>query len=334
MHAVLSSRVDADMVKRALLGSAEAVCRHLLPAGKREGKEWRCGNLRGDPGHSLSVNLDSGVFEDFATSEKAGNLLELWRQVRGVDFATALREAAAFIGQAMPDVRKDDDDAARKRSQWPAFEKGNRRERLAVASLRGIAPEGIELASERGHLLFADWRNSPCWIITDSRRANAQARRIDGKPFVVEGESRKAITLPGSRAGIPIGLNEAREFPNVAIVEGGPDLLAAHGVIWAEDRKDVAAVAMLGAGHRPSVAAWSALAGKTARIYCHRDTHGMKAGQEWGQTILAAGASKIDGFRFDGLRKVDGADVEDLNDLLALHPDDSEARRDVWEILP
>jgi hypothetical protein len=34
-----------------------------------------------------------------------------------------------------------------------------------------------------------------------------------------------------------------------------------------------------------------------------------------------AGALKVDGFRFDGLRKVDGSPVEDLNDLLALHSD-------------
>ena len=35
---------------------------------------------------------------------------------------------------------------------------------------------------------------------------------MDGKPFVVEGQNRKAITLPGSRAGTPLGLNEAKEF--------------------------------------------------------------------------------------------------------------------------
>jgi hypothetical protein len=129
-------------------------------------------------------------------------------------------------------------------------------------------------------------------------------------------------------------LYEAREFPAVAIVEGGPDMLAAHGCIWAEDRKDVAVVAVLGASNRPSVALWSALAGKRIRIFCHRDNAGMAAGIAWGQAIIAAGAAKIDGFRFDGLRIADGSPVEDLNDLLALAPDDFEARRDVWEVLP
>ena len=234
-----------------------------------------------------------------------------------------------FAGKSKPD-----DDAARKRASWPDFETGSHCDFLTVSNLRGIAIEGIELASERGLLRFADRRNFPCWIVTDSRRLNAQARRMDGLPFVVEGESRKAITLPGSRAGIPIGLREATEFPAVAIVEGGPDLLAAHGCMWAEGRQDVAAVAMLGAGNRPSVAAWLPLKGKRVRVYCHRDTAGMEAGKAWGKAILEAGAAKIDGFRFDGLRKVDGLPVEDLNDLLALDPDDFEARRDVWEILP
>jgi len=334
MSAVVASRVDADMVKRALLDRAEPVCRHLLPAGKRDGNEWHCGNLRGESGQSLKINLAEGIWRDFATGESGSNLLELWRQVRGVDFAAALREASAFTGQAMPEPARKDDDAARKRANWPAFSQLSRRQKLTLASLRGIAPEGIELASERGLVLSARWKNHDCYLVTDSRRLNAQARRMDGKPLIVDGREVKAQTLPGSRAGIPIGLHEAREFPAVAIVEGGPDLLAAHGCIWAEDRKDVAAVAVLGASNRPSVAVWSALAGKRVRVYCHRDDAGMEAGQEWGKAILMAGAVKVEGFRFDGLRKVDGNDVQDLNDLLALAPDDFEARRDVWEVLP
>jgi hypothetical protein len=42
------------------------------------------GNLRGDPGQSLSINLITGIWSDFSTGEKGSNLLELWRQVRGL----------------------------------------------------------------------------------------------------------------------------------------------------------------------------------------------------------------------------------------------------------
>lgn len=91
---------------------------------------------------------------------------------------------------------------------------------------------------------------------------------------------------------------------------------------------------MLGAGHRPTPAAWAALAGKHVKIYFHRDAAGVAAGIAWGGDIRLAGAAKVEGFHFDGLRKLDGSPVNDLNDLLALHSDDFEAHRDTWEVLP
>jgi hypothetical protein len=94
---ITAPALDASAIKAELLARAETVCLHLLSAGKRAGCEWRCGSLRGEAGASLSINLASGVWQDFAAGQKGSNLLELWRQVRGVDFATALREAAEFL---------------------------------------------------------------------------------------------------------------------------------------------------------------------------------------------------------------------------------------------
>ena len=321
--------------KSALLNQAENVCYHLLPNGKRHGSEWCCGSLRGEPGRSLAINLSTGLWCDFATGESGSNLLELWRQVHGTDFPTALRESSSFCGLIPPAANLHAADAARKRAQWPALAIGSQRDLMAVANLRGIAPEGIEIASKRGLLWFADWHGRPCWIITDRSRMNAQARRMDGQSFAVNGASRKALTFPGSRAGMPIGLDEAKAFPNVAVVEGGPDSLAAHACIWAEDREDdVAVVAVLGASNRPSAAVWAPLAGKRVRVYCHHDDAGMAAARAWAEAIVKAGCADIDGFRFDGMRQVDGSDVTDLNDLFALHPDDFEVRRDTWVVLP
>jgi hypothetical protein len=328
--------VRADDVKCRLLARAEAVCRHLLPAGKRVRNDWICGGVDGRPGRSLSVNLAKGVWKDFATGDAGSNLLELWRQVRRTDFVTALTEAARFCGQTLPQPVRNRDVVGKtlQRGTWPTFEVGTRQDLIALANRRGIAVEGIELARERGLLRFAVRYGHRCWIVTDSRRLNAQARRLDGQPFIVDGKPAKALTLPGSQAGTPIGLIETKRFPAVAVVEGGPDLLAAHGCMWAEGRSDVAAVAMLGAGHRPLSAAWAALYGKQVKIYFHRDAEGEDAGIAWGGEIRMAGATKVEGFRFDGLRKVDCSPVNDLNDLLALHPDDFESHRDTWEILP
>ena len=70
------------------------------------------------------------------------------------------------------------------------------------------------------------------WIITDCRRMNAQARRLDGEGWEHRWRSQKAWTLPGSIGALPIGLYEALDFPNIALVEGGPDLLAAFHLAW------------------------------------------------------------------------------------------------------
>jgi hypothetical protein len=325
---------DIETLKRELVRHAEQVCHHLLPSGKRAGGAWLCGNLMGDEGRSLSVNLATGIWCDFATGQSGSNLLELWRQVRGLQFASTLREASAFCGVSSNPHVSAVEDKIKQRARWPKFEIGGHKDLLRVAILRAIALEGIELASTRGLLRFANWRNHPCWIITDSQRMIAQARRMDGEPFAIGSDQCKTITLPGSYAGIPIGLNESREFSTVVIVEGGPDLLAAHACMWAEDRTDVAAVAVLGAGQRPITAIWSVFKEKRVRVYCHRDSAGMKAGRAWNRSLVAAEAAKVDGFKFDGLRKFDDSPVNDLNDLLLLHCDDFEARHDVWEVLP
>lgn len=80
------------------------VAHHLLPSGKREGAEWRVGSVNGEKGQSLGVHLKgekAGVWCDFSTGE-TGDLLDLWRAVRGCDMGTALAEAKSYLGIADP----------------------------------------------------------------------------------------------------------------------------------------------------------------------------------------------------------------------------------------
>lgn len=77
------------------------VCMHLLPNGKREGKEWRAGSLAGDKGQSLGVCLQGdriGVWQDFATGETGGDLLDLWASVNRCGVGQAMAEAKKYLG--------------------------------------------------------------------------------------------------------------------------------------------------------------------------------------------------------------------------------------------
>lgn len=56
-----------------------------FPAGKFTGREYVVGNLAGEPGKTLSINSQTGVWEDFATGEKGSDLIALFAAKEGVE---------------------------------------------------------------------------------------------------------------------------------------------------------------------------------------------------------------------------------------------------------
>ena len=210
----------------------------------------------------------------------------------------------------------------------------------SVAERRGLSVAGLELAATRGLLWFGSphtpphWQGQPSWIVTDSMRVNAQARKMDGTTWAHIRE-KKAYTLPSSQAAWPIGTSEADNMPCVMVVEGGPDLLAAHHFIVAEGREaNTAVIAVLGAWITVSEDALLHLANKRVRIFPHLDTAGAEAALRWARQLERVGC-EVDAFAFDGLHRSDGGAVTDLNDLATLDADDFEAERTVLErILP
>jgi hypothetical protein len=87
-------------VARALAKRIDELAPYLLPGGRREGAEWRCGSVAGEPGDSLGVHLTgakAGVWGDFATGE-CGDGLDLVRAVLELDMANAIRWAVRWLG--------------------------------------------------------------------------------------------------------------------------------------------------------------------------------------------------------------------------------------------
>lgn len=91
-----------DLAQR-LGRQAEAVCRHYLSAGRRQGHYWQVGDVRNSPGRSMFVRLrDSvkgraGKWTDAATGEH-GDLLDVIRESRALfGFAEVVAEAEAFL---------------------------------------------------------------------------------------------------------------------------------------------------------------------------------------------------------------------------------------------
>ncbi len=202
--------------------------------------------------------------------------------------------------------------------------RGNEAELRQVAALRGLSIAGIKMAGRSGLLLFGRVCGFPCWIVTDTTRTLAQARRTDGRPFPAFGSlpKRKTHTLKGSCQSWPVGIREASNFPSVLLVEGGPDLLAACHFIAETNRElDLAPVAMLGAGNRLPVNALALFRGKRVRIYPDADPSGEEAAARWASQLVGAGAGPVDVFGFRGLSLPSGQTVKDLNDAARMAAD-------------
>ena len=97
----------AAAVAAALGARAEEVCRRYLPHGRKSGRYWTAGDIRGARGRSLFVRLAPpgvpGKWTDASTAEH-GDLLDLIRIASGAgSLRAALAEAHAFLASpAMP----------------------------------------------------------------------------------------------------------------------------------------------------------------------------------------------------------------------------------------
>ena len=103
------SRHDASDLAQRLRRQAEAVCRHYLSSGRREGRYWLVGDVRNTPGRSMYVRLKdspkgpAGKWTDAATGEH-GDLLDVIRDSCGlIDFKDVADEARTFLSMPQPE---------------------------------------------------------------------------------------------------------------------------------------------------------------------------------------------------------------------------------------
>src|SRR5579885_1726252 len=98
---IVARPIDLGTLSAMLGDRAEVLCRELLPAGTREGAEWRIGSVAGEAGRSMAVRLSgakAGVWCDWA-ADQSGDALDLVAAVlfRG-DKASAVKWARAWLG--------------------------------------------------------------------------------------------------------------------------------------------------------------------------------------------------------------------------------------------
>jgi Toprim domain len=133
----------AAEIARRLADHAEAVCRHYLSHGRREGRYWLVGNVANAPGRSLYVRLvatadgrgAAGKWTDGATGEH-GDLLDIIaRSQEYARLGETLAEARRFLGVPRPDPDPGDRPGRRARAPGGTAEAARR----LLAASRDIA---------------------------------------------------------------------------------------------------------------------------------------------------------------------------------------------------
>ncbi len=197
-----------------------------------------------------------------------------------------------------------------------------------LSELRHISVAALEWAQSRGVLVFGKFGGFDCYGTTDSSGKVLEVRRLDGENFPAFGElgERKSHAVKGSQKSWPVGIKESLPSKSIALVEGLPDLLAAHDLILREQAPDKAAlvlscapVGMLAASVRIADEALPFFANKLTVIYPHADEAGLTAAGRWHQQIQSVGGQVVL-FDTSAIKGLTSGKVKDLNDFL-IHND-------------
>ena len=86
--------------------NGRTICERWLPGGRAEGHEWvalnptRVDNSLG----SFRINLRTGKWADFATGDKGGDFVSLYKFLSGCSVVEAARTVAGMVGHPFGDT--------------------------------------------------------------------------------------------------------------------------------------------------------------------------------------------------------------------------------------
>lgn len=91
-------KLDFQGLNRHLLARAHTLLSSWLPGGRVVGHEFKAGDITGSTGESLSINMQTGKWADFAADLRGGDLISLYAAIRGINAGDAFRQLSADHG--------------------------------------------------------------------------------------------------------------------------------------------------------------------------------------------------------------------------------------------
>src|SRR3974377_673723 len=82
----------------SLLADAHPLLARCFPAGRFFGATFKVGNIEGDAGDALSVDCNSGRWDDQASGERGDDLISLYGAIHWLSRAEAAQELMGLFG--------------------------------------------------------------------------------------------------------------------------------------------------------------------------------------------------------------------------------------------
>lgn len=273
-----TSRINFEQINALALAQLPSLVEQWFPDGKRVGNEYKIGDIYGSPGDSLSINLDTGLWADFAGDDRGGDPVSLYAAMTSKSQIDAARELAEILGAGAPIEARTAPAKPKPKSDKPQW--------TPVLPVPDDAP-----GPSFRHRAYGE--PARVWTYRDAEgRVLGYVCRFDmpdgGKEviprtFCDNGKGRREWRWLSFAKPRPLyGLDEIAKRPNaqVIICEGEKATDAARELFPA-----AVVVSWAGGGKAVKHADWSALAGRKVVIWPDWDRKTYKKGPRAGEIM-------------------------------------------------
>lgn len=267
--------IDFSALHTRLIGQSRSLLPAWFPAGKFRGSEFVVGNLRGDPGDSLSINWTTGQWADFASSDKGGDLISLY---------------AAIHSLSQPD-------AARQLNDEPAYAPAELQHKKGKRNVVAPVPDGVReclcLHWKLGKAVHVwNYRDADGRLLGHVARYDLETIGANGKrdketipwTYAVDAKGKGKWGMGGFAVPRPLyGLDDLAKRVNepVMIVEGEKAAEAARAFA-----RQYVVITWPGGCHAVHKVDWLPLKGRTVLLWPDCDNPGIEAMWKLGHMLL------------------------------------------------
>jgi len=323
--------IDSQRLDEVVRSNIETLCRHFFPAGRKEGGEWKIGDVTGGAGDSLGIQLtgaNAGLWHDRATGD-GGKFTKLLMQNRGVTFRDAVELIERTLGVSATQENSTTTTGVKQfgNVRWhQCVQRMTPDKRAELCTYRNYSPSFVDWLVDHQLIgIFKDKNGVGRWAFPVHHQGKVAAVHCE-----VPGEERKVWFYWPKLADLglklaPFVLGDLATATEAHLHESQWDLLAEADVLtFDQENQGIALIATLGSSN-------GALAGVVNRLSCaiylwpQRDVTNQKGkipSQEWLAGVRASLARPARVCWIPNLEPQKDFDFNDWRRRMALSPED------------